>query len=198
MRPTTFLLAAFAVAPFASVTAQYPLQAKPGDRVRVTHQCQTWVEAGGRTRTSCRKDTGTLAGAPADSIVLAVDGQGRQLAFPVAPVTRLEVSQGRGSHSGLGAAVGALVGVFAGAVIGYSSREECVSQEFLGCLLYAGPKTYAVVGAMIGGPGGAVAGGLIGATIKTERWQEVPLDRVRASFAPQRDGRFRFGLSVRF
>ncbi len=31
-----------------------------------------------------------------------------------------------------------------------------------------------------------------------DRWQEVPLDRLRVSVAPQRDGRFGLGLSVRF
>jgi hypothetical protein len=45
---------------------------------------------------------------------------------------------------------------------------------------------------------GAGVGALIGTAIKTERWQEVPLDRVRVSFGPQRNGRFGFGLSVSF
>ena len=41
-------------------------------------------------------------------------------------------------------------------------------------------------------------GELIGNSIKTDRWQAVPLDNVRVSFVPQRDGRFTLGMSVRF
>ena len=36
------------------------------------------------------------------------------------------------------------------------------------------------------------------ASIKTDRWEEVPLDRLRVSFAPQRDARFALGFSVSF
>jgi len=41
-------------------------------------------------------------------------------------------------------------------------------------------------------------GAVIGALIKTDRWEEVPLDALRVSFVPQRDGRFGLGMSVRF
>jgi hypothetical protein len=39
---------------------------------------------------------------------------------------------------------------------------------------------------------------MVGGSIKTDRWREVPLDRLRVGFAPQRDGRFGLGASVRF
>jgi len=42
-----------------------------------------------------------------------------------------------------------------------------------------------------------VVGAITGAFIKTDRWEEVPLDRLQVSFAPQRDG-FAVGLSVAF
>ena len=55
---------------------------------------------------------------------------------------------------------------------------------------------------LIGGAGlgalGAGIGAIVGALIKTDRWEEVPLDRLRVSFVPQRGGRFALGLSVRF
>jgi hypothetical protein len=38
----------------------------------------------------------------------------------------------------------------------------------------------------------------IGALIKTGGWQEVSLEHLRVSFAPQRDARFALGLSVSF
>jgi hypothetical protein len=41
-------------------------------------------------------------------------------------------------------------------------------------------------------------GAVIGSFVKYEEWEEVPFDQVRVSLAPQRDGRFTLGLSVRF
>ncbi len=41
-------------------------------------------------------------------------------------------------------------------------------------------------------------GAMTGSFIKADRWEEVPLDQLRVSFAPERDGRFAFGLSVAF
>ncbi len=40
--------------------------------------------------------------------------------------------------------------------------------------------------------------GLGGYLIKTERWEEIPLERLRLGLAPQRDGGFALGFSVRF
>ena len=51
-------------------------------------------------------------------------------------------------------------------------------------------------GAVIGGGTGLVGGIVMGALSKTDCWEEVPQDRLRVSFAPQRDG-FALGLSVR-
>ncbi len=67
-------------------------------------------------------------------------------------------------------------------------------------LLYrARPRgTYAAVGGVIGGLGGLVAGALIGSAVETDRWVDVPLDRLRVSLGPQRGGGFGLGLSVRF
>ena len=56
----------------------------------------------------------------------------------------------------------------------------------------------ALAGAVIFGAGGALLGFIVGAMITGTRWEEVPLDRLRLQVAPQRDGRFGLGLSVRF
>jgi hypothetical protein len=52
--------------------------------------------------------------------------------------------------------------------------------------------TTAVLGIGVG-----LIGAGIGALLGGERWEEVPLDRLRVSFAPRRDG-FALGLSVSF
>ncbi len=56
---------------------------------------------------------------------------------------------------------------------------------------------YARAIAIFGGAGAGL-GALVGLLIKTDRWEEVPLNRFRVSFAPQRDGRFALGASVSF
>ncbi len=53
-------------------------------------------------------------------------------------------------------------------------------------------------GSVIGGVLGTAFGGLIGLQIQTDRWEEVPLDRLRVGFAPRQDGSLALGLSVRF
>ena len=45
---------------------------------------------------------------------------------------------------------------------------------------------------------GGLAGGIAGNFIKTERWEEILLERLRVSLAPQGDGGFALGFSVRF
>jgi hypothetical protein len=52
----------------------------------------------------------------------------------------------------------------------------------------------ALLGAVLGGTLGAA----LGAVVRRERLEEVPLDRLHASFVPQRDGRLAFGTSVAF
>ena len=190
MRPVILLTTVSILAPFTSVIAQEQPPVRPGDRVRVTHECRTTVRQDplGKTHTRCRKDKGTLAAATADSIVLGVDERGTQLTLPVASVTRLEVSRGRKSRVALGAGIGALTGAATLAVIG-ANLNVCDGGYEGAC---------AGVGAGVGAVGGALVGLVIGAVTKTDRWEEVPLDQLRVSLAPQRDGQFALGLSFAF
>jgi hypothetical protein len=57
---------------------------------------------------------------------------------------------------------------------------------------------YVATGALVFGAVGGFVGGGIGAMSSSERWKEVPLDRLRVSIVPLRDGRFALGLSVAF
>ncbi len=127
----------------------------------------------------------------ADSLVMRPEyGGPSRLVIPLASLTRFEVHRGGKSHVGAGAGYGAL----AGAVIGVGSAAILCSSD--DCDEYTG-AVYLVLGG-----GGAVAGlligSIVGALITTERWEEIPLDRLRVSVVPQRDGRFGLGLSVRF
>ena len=146
-------------------------QVSPGDRVRVT------------TPDRGRYD-GTVHAIPGD--FLTVD----TLTVPRASITRLEVHRGRKGHALLGAGIGA---VALGAVGVAAGIEFC--ESFGSC-------STRDEAAALGGGAGVLVGGLmglgIGALIKSDRWEEVPLDQLRVNFAPQRGGRFAFGLSVAF
>ncbi len=111
------------------------------------------------------------------------------MVVPVASITRLEVRRGRKSNWAEGAGIGLLVGAATGAIIVVASGD---------CGGGFGPCPTAGQGAVFLGGLGGVIGLIIGASTTTERWVEVPLDRLRVSFAPQRDGRFALGLSMRF
>ena len=92
--------------------------------------------------------------------------------------TRLDVYAGRKSRLWLGAGIGLLAGATAGAIT-WTSIGDCGFIEDTECRVY---------GALLFGGIGAVAGGVTGLLIKTDRWKEVPLDRVRVSVAPRPNG----------
>ena len=185
MRHAAILVAILAFVPLASATAQV----RPGARVRVTvYFCQPFYSncVGG----SPQQFVATFVTWEVDTLV--VQSNGDTLSVPVDLVRRLDVSWDRKTNRGMGAGIGFFLGGVAGAVIGYGTYEECF------CLGDVGPEALAIAGAVIGGLGGLVTGAFIGSAIKTDRWREVPLYRMRVSLGPQRHGRFGVGMSVRF
>lgn len=116
------------------------------------------------------------------------------LALPIASLTKLDVSRDRKSRARFGMIIGFWVGAAAGAVIA-GSLENTEDSEFpdvnpdetVGALLG---------GALLGGLAGAGLGALVGSTIKTDRWEPVPIDRLRVGVVPDRDRWL--ALSVRF
>ena len=131
-----------------------------------------------------------------DSLVLRPEYGAWPVAIPLASVTRLEVSQGQKSRMGPGAGIGLL----GGGLLGYLISSGTLGR---GCTEGGGflePTREQCIG--LSTVGGAVVGTLlglvIGAVMTTYRWEEVPLDQLRVSFGPQRDGRFGLGAPVRF
>ena len=97
-------------------------------------------------------------------------------------MTRLDASRGQKSRAGIGFLVGAGVGAL-GAVV-YCSRDASEFSDEGKCEVYGRDFTLLITG-LIGAAGGIV-GGFVGYLIKTDRWEEVPLERLRVSLAPQR------------
>ena len=182
MRHSTIFVAILAFVPLASATAQVG----PGERVRVTF-CPPDFSCAGSSRTS----VGTLLAWKADSLVM--ESNGDTVAVPLDIVTGLDVSWGQKSRTLKGAGIGSLVGGAAGlatAAIACAIAGDCYDDSLTG-LVYA---YFGGLGAVVG----ALTGAIIGSTIDVDRWVDVPLERLRVSLGPQRDGRLGLGLSVRF
>jgi hypothetical protein len=92
--------------------------------------------------------------------------------------------------------LGGIVGGVAGFTIGYVGT-MATTEETSGGVLFTREEGAGMTGSMVGLLGFGI-GALIGAFVKTDRWEATPLDRLRVSFAPQRDGRFALGLSISF
>lgn len=122
----------------------------------------------------------------ADTLMLRSEKQATPLAISLASMTELEVSQGRKSNAGKGRRIGLLAGAGIGFPLGYAIGEEEVSRGTVGAR-----------SAVFFGYIGLLVGAIIGSGTHTDKWQEVPLDRIRLSISPQRHGGLTAGARVR-
>ena len=220
-------LAVLAVAPLTRVTAQEPPPVKVGERVRITApdlglnkhtgvlsamNADTLAVDGLRVVLAAvtklevsqarrpRVVPIALGGAIGFGVGLAV-GHARfePIEFHAAgfygvaliPSTVAGAAIGTGGSRAIHfGALGMLAGAGVGAVIA-AATYELVQDISRGISALEGTATGAGIGLAVGATFGAV-------TSFRDRWEEVTLDRLRLSFAPQHDGRFAFGLSVRF
>ncbi len=150
---------------------------------------QELLASGSRVRVTApdcalRGQAATFRALRADTLVLETTE------CPLSSVTRLDVSRGERSRWARGLGVGFLGGALIGAAYGGTHA---------GTDAWDLPTDVAVgLGAAFFGAGGGLVGGIAGYFIKTDRWEEVPLERLSVSLAPQRDGGFALGFSVRF
>jgi hypothetical protein len=183
MKTLPALALGLAILPAARpAAAQDPQPIGPGVRVRI-------AASGSKERLK-----GTVQSL--DQGVLAVISDDHQLVrVPRATITSLETGWGRKGNAKKGFIIGAAIGVAGGLLVCAASDEEwpfdesgvnssCDGGEWVGIPLLAG-GTYGGIGA------------LIGHFIKSDRWIEVPLDRVKVSLGPAREG-LGLALSVRF
>ena len=170
MRHITLLVVVVAVTPLSNIRAQDSLPVTVGDRVRVTAPDIDLNRYDGTIRVIGRN-------------ALTVD----TLPIALESVTRLDIHRGRKSKSGTGALIGAGIGL-----VYFAYIASVCSRGFV-C---TGDVLVAAFTIVVGG--GAGIGALVGWLIKTDRWEEVPLNQLRVSVVPQRDGRFALGFSVAF
>ncbi|MDH3367933.1 MAG: hypothetical protein OEO20_15785 [Gemmatimonadota bacterium] len=153
-----------------AVAQELPLQ--PGQRVRVTVP-----------RLAVNKHEETFQALRGGTLVLAA------ISYPLVDVTRLDVHRGHKSWGWVnGAVLGFLAGVGVGATagalvdcgVGSSDDDSCVG-----------------FGIVVGAPIGLLVGTTAGLLIKTDKWEEVPLDRLRVSVVPTPNG-FAIGARLAF
>jgi hypothetical protein len=172
------VIAATAITLLSTMSASLPAQGLPqipvGTRVRVTAP-GLGVEAQVSLFETQRQDT-----------LLMQHG-----ALPLAEVTRLEIYAGRRSRAGIGAVV---VGI-----LGFASSYWYLHGM---CSYYGGQydncTTDPVPLALLGGGLGAVVGAGIGVLFRSDRWEEVRIERVRLQPVATSDGRFGLAASVGF
>jgi hypothetical protein len=186
MRVLIGICAISVVIPSASIRAQQPVT--PGDRVRVSNCYPRFLR--GKLRNRCDRHVGTLTALTAQAVTLRVEDMAT--AVPLDSVTRLEVSRGRKSHLLEGIGIGFLAGAGLGALVG--AAVDCT--QLLGTT--SNQASCTGLGAAAGAASGLLIGAAVGALNKTDRWEEVPLDRLRVSVGPQRDGRFALAMSFSF
>ena len=173
------------VASRAPLIAQEPPPLDAGHRVRLTFPCES-ADAGlaGSEPRACRAE-GSLARLIGDTIVLAAGKSeaATTSAYDLNEVSRVEVSTGTKSHWLTGAAIGFVVG----GTVAYlalssggstSTCDQSANQDAISvgeCIALA---------TAVGGLPGFGLGALVGTFIRSERWQQVPLDRLRVSVGP--------------
>ena len=195
MRSITFLLAVLAIAPLTTVAAQKLPLVIPGWRVRATVPTVDSRQVIG-TVVSWQPDSADLS---LGRLVLEAEEpdhlRGTQT-FTIASITKLEASHGRTKlgPAKLGA-IGGAIGALVGAVIGAASVDDNPPP---GTPVWFTEGDMALLGAVLFGGAGVFIGAMIGYYVTVERWGAIPLDRLRVSFAPQRDGSLGLGVSVRF
>jgi hypothetical protein len=163
-------VAVLVATPWMCVAAQDAPALAAGQRVRIT-----------APTLGLKRQVVTLDAVGGDTLLLGGDAV---RAIPLTSVERLEVFEGRHGHPWRGAGVGFLVGAVTGAVLGpYTVPGEGDTAE-----------GKAVAGAVLLGAAGALTGVVIGALIKTDKWEEVPLDGLRVSIATRGGG---VGVGIR-
>lgn len=154
-------------------------------------QQESIVAPGARVRVrapSVSRDrlVGTVLEMGADTCVLEVENWADPLALPLASLETLEVSRGTKSNAGTGALIGGLAGGVLGLALGVVVAAEAADEGAPQMWGLVEEPYDALAVAAIGVGAGAYVGLGIGAGKRSDRWEEVPLDRLRVSLVPQR------------
>jgi len=166
---------------FATVAVGQTTLPGPGSRVRVTAPDY-----------DMRQATGRVLRRTEDSITIDRDGARPDVTLPFDRLSRLDVSTGKLPSHGFfrGAALGLVVGLFAGAAYGGLQYLSC-SGELCGIWI--------LVGGAVGAGAGLIVGAIVGVPHPPDRWERVALPGRSSGAGGASGGRTaKFGLSISF
>jgi hypothetical protein len=153
------------------------------------------IVAGSRLRVTERESKhdhhlGTVVAMSADSVVVRLDESGKRAPFAWAGLSQIDVSRGNHGHAAAGVGIGLLGGAGIGALIGAISTQRSSDnlEKAMNTLAWSG------IGAVVG----MIAGGIIGANHKTEKWTEVEVESISISAGASCDGGVALILGVHF
>lgn len=195
MRPGPFIVVVLGVAPWVTRIAQgQTASLEPGTRLRLTVPCEiTGRPSGGEDRRECRSE-GSLVLVRAGTVTLDVVGSTTR--YGLAAVSRVEVSRGRQSYWLVGAGAGLVVGagVTFAVLNSGGSTSLCNQSENQDAMSSGECLGLTALGAIAGAGLGALTGGLF----RSERWEELPLERLRLSLKPPSGGSLGLRLAAAF
>ena len=189
-RVTGILCVALLVLPFGSALADGPYD--PGriyDPPQIHNRRAYPSLVGQHVRLDDGKSWqhGTVRSVRGDSLVLRQKSSGGRevlLALPQSSIRSMQVRTSSKGHGDQGAVVGAVVGMIAGAAIGvYVSQPIFGSSS--GSESGSGSAAAVLGGAALGGVVFAGLGGMIGSLIRSDKWEELPLDQMQFSMMSQ-------------
>ena len=170
----------FALLVLAPCKAQELTTVLSGDRVRVLAPAL-----------SRHHIAGNVISLNANRLVLKSKKQSVEIHLP--HVQKFEIANGKKSNIKNGAGFGFLIGAAFGALMA-AAADDCSSSQGI---CFGGPAI-ALAGGIIAGGIGSCVGAFIGFFIQTDKWEEVPIDRLRLGFSPQPKGRLALSASVAF
>lgn len=140
-------------------------------------------------------EIGQVLAANADTIVVQVKGMRtvnyRQvfrtdtIVLPLTAIDQLELRTHSGHRTGRGAAWGLGIGAATGFVVGVATYEPCEPNSF--CFKASSSTENGFQGALIFGLVGAGLGAFIGSTVRSDKWEAIPVRPASLRVVPGHD-----------
>ena len=133
---------------------------------------------------------GTINALRRDTIVFESKRYDSLMAVPLSAIQKIEVSKGKRPRVLLYGGLGFLLGTATGFIIGAAASEADRSSDY-----YIADR---IGGALIGGLSGLLGGIVWSLTAPSEKWGEVPLDKLKIGLIPLRNQEFVITASISF
>jgi hypothetical protein len=169
-RPAVLAAVFFFLALPPPAAAQAPGVAENRPRLRLTHPCDLTPSAARLCRTEGRWD-----GVPGDTIRVATAAS--VTAFPAAVLQRVEIHRGQRSHRAAGAGIGFVAGGVATYLVLNAGGSRSLCDRDANQDAMSSGECWGLT--LLGGAVGAGLGAVVGGFIRSEKWEDIPVERLR-------------------